>query len=94
MSTRIKHNDLTHYFLRDHDQLPDAYLRSCEKFFKKIKQRGLTKKEERLGWITRGHEPQASSSKRQASSIKPQASIQKNLHKPGTRVKNRFNRKV
>jgi hypothetical protein len=32
--------------------------------------------------------------KRQAASIKPQASIQKNLHKPGTRVKNRFNRKI
>jgi len=32
--------------------------------------------------------------KRQASSGKPQALIQKNLHKPGTRVKNRFNRKV
>ena len=31
--------------------------------------------------------------KLQASSIKPQASNQKNLHKPGTRVKNRFNRK-
>jgi hypothetical protein len=30
--------------------------------------------------------------KRQAASVKPQ-SIQKNLHKPGTRVKNRFNRK-
>jgi hypothetical protein len=34
------------------------------------------------------------SSKQQASSGKPQALIQKNLHKPGTRVKNRFNRKV
>ena len=33
---RIKHNDLTHYFLRDHDQLPDAYLRSCKKFFKEL----------------------------------------------------------
>jgi len=65
---RIKNNDLTHYFIRDHDQLPDAYLRSCEKFFKKIKQRGLTKKEERLGWITRGHEPQAPSGKQQAAS--------------------------
>ena len=85
---RIKHNDLTHYFLRDHDQLPEAYLRSCEKFFKKIKQRGLTKKEERLGWITRGHEPQAASDKLQATSCK------KSLHRPGTRVKNRFNRKV
>ena len=28
------------------------------------------------------------------TSVKPQASIQKNLHKPGTRVKNRFNRKI
>ena len=85
---RIKNNDLTHYFIRDHDQLPDAYLRSCEKFFKKIKQRGLTKKEERLGWITRGHEPQAASDKLQAPSLKKQ------LHKTGQRVKNRFNRKI
>jgi hypothetical protein len=36
MNTRIKHNDLTHYFLRDHDQLPEAYLRSCRKFFKEL----------------------------------------------------------
>ena len=34
------------------------------------------------------------SSKHQAASNKPRALIQKNLHKPGTRVKNRFNRKV
>tara|TARA_B100000519_G_scaffold160621_1_gene142550 strand:+ start:551 stop:763 length:213 start_codon:yes stop_codon:yes gene_type:complete len=33
---RIKHNDLTHYFIRDHDQLPRAYLASCEKFFKEL----------------------------------------------------------
>ena len=32
--------------------------------------------------------------KQQAASVKQQASNQKNLHKPGTRVKNRFNRKV
>jgi len=36
MSTRIKHNDLTHYFIRPHNQLPDAYLRSCDKFFKEL----------------------------------------------------------
>ena len=54
---RIKHNDITHYFLRPHSELPRAYLASCEKFFNSIKQRGLTKKEERLGWITRGYEP-------------------------------------
>ena len=40
---------------------------------KKKNPEGLTKKEERLGWITRGHEPQATSKqqaidKRQASS--------------------------
>ena len=33
---RIKHNDLTHWFIRDHDQLPEAYLRSCRKFFKEL----------------------------------------------------------
>jgi hypothetical protein len=31
---RIKHNDLTHYFLRPHSELPQAYLASCEEFFK------------------------------------------------------------
>ena len=33
---RIFKRDLTHYFLRDHDQLPEAYLRSCRKFFKEL----------------------------------------------------------
>ena len=33
---RIKHNDLTHWFIRDHDQLPPAYLASCQKFFKEL----------------------------------------------------------
>jgi hypothetical protein len=33
---RIKHNDLTHYFLRPHSELPQAYLASCEKFFKEL----------------------------------------------------------
>jgi hypothetical protein len=67
---KIKNNDLTHYFLRPHNQLPQAYLASCEKFFKSIKQRGLTKREERLGWITRGHEQQAAGRKLQATSRK------------------------
>ena len=35
-SKRIKHNDLTHYFLADHKDLPAAYLASCEKFFKEL----------------------------------------------------------
>ena len=68
---RIKHNDLTHYFIRPHNQLPDAYLKSVKKFFQELEGR-----------------QQAASNKQQASSCK------KILHKVGTRVKNRFNRKV
>ena len=49
---RIKHNDLTHYFMTPHEQLPASYLASCEKFFK---------------------EYCYMSTKRQASSTKPQA---------------------
>ena len=41
---RIKHNDLTHYFLRDHKQLPAAYLRSCKKFFKSLKLQAASRK--------------------------------------------------
>jgi hypothetical protein len=78
MKRRIKHNDLTAWFLEDHATLPASYVKSCQEFFDEIskrqatssKQRGLTKKEERLGWITRGHEPQATSNKRQATSDK------------------------
>jgi len=64
---RIKHNDLVPWFIQDHGTLPDAYLRSCKKFFKEL------------------------SDKQQASSNKRQAVP---LWRPGTRVKNRFNRKV
>jgi len=42
---RIKHNDLTHYFLREHSTLPPAYLASCEKFFKSIKQQAIDKRQ-------------------------------------------------
>jgi len=66
---KIKNNDLTHYFLRPHNQLPQGYLDHCQEFFSSLKL-------------------QASSGKLQASSLKKQ------LHKPGRRVKNRFNRKI
>ena len=33
---RIKHRDLTHYFLEDHRRLPRAYVASCEKFFREL----------------------------------------------------------
>ena len=38
MRKRIKHNDLTAWFLRDHATLPASYVKSCEEFFKSIKQ--------------------------------------------------------
>ena len=33
---RIKHNDLVPWFIQDHGTPPDAYLRSCKKFFKEL----------------------------------------------------------
>jgi len=33
---KIKNNDLTHYFIRDHGSLPPAYLASCRKFFQEL----------------------------------------------------------
>jgi hypothetical protein len=83
---RIKHNDLTHYFLRDHDQLPKAYLRKCDKFFQSIQDRLITKKDAAFLF-----KHQAMKEKQQAPSSKRQAVT---LWKPGVRVKNRFNRKV
>jgi len=53
---RIKHNDLTHYFMTPHEQLPASYLTSCEKFFKSLKRQASSAK------------PQAASSKLQAPS--------------------------
>ncbi len=37
MVKRIKHNDLSWYFMRPREHLPAAYVRSCEKFFKSFK---------------------------------------------------------
>jgi len=36
MPRKIKHNDLLPWFLEDHDQLPDAYKKSCQKFFDEL----------------------------------------------------------
>jgi len=33
---RINHNDLLPWFREDHGQLPAAYLKSCEKFFREL----------------------------------------------------------
>jgi hypothetical protein len=58
MPKRIKHNDLTHYFLRQHSELPRAYLASCEKFFNSLKQQAPSS------------EPQASASSKQQAGDK------------------------
>ena len=29
---RINHNDLTHYFIRPHKELPASYVKSCKEF--------------------------------------------------------------
>ena len=76
MKKRIKHNDLTHYFLREHSTLPRAYLASCEKFFKELTQKRIR---ENMG-LEPGEvdDGQATSNKQQAASVKQQA-----LDKPG-----------
>ena len=79
---RIKHNDLTHYFLRPHSELPQAYLASCEKFFRELKNLKLAR-------LTAAN---VQSCKRQASSSKPQASSLTD-HESGT-IKDLESRKL
>tara|TARA_R100000773_G_C4113636_1_gene52523 strand:+ start:320 stop:511 length:192 start_codon:yes stop_codon:yes gene_type:complete len=38
MVHKIKHNDLLPWFLEDHGQLPEAYVKSCQKFFDAIRE--------------------------------------------------------
>ena len=63
---RIKHNDLLPWFTQDHGTLPASYLASCRKFFKDIEQRKGIK-------VAGRFKPEATSTKRQASSSKLQA---------------------
>ena len=45
---RIKHNNLLPWFLEDHGTLPASYLKSCEKFFKSLKQQAPSNKPQAL----------------------------------------------
>ena len=58
MKKRINYNDLLPWFREDHGQLPKAYIKSCEKFFRE------------LGIKAASNELQATSFKRQATSGK------------------------
>ena len=44
----IKHNDLLPWFTQDHGTLPASYLRSCDKFFKSLKQQAASRKLDKL----------------------------------------------
>ena len=69
---RIKHNDLTHYFMTPHEQLPASYLASCEKFFRELGKK-RNKFQASSSNATRHNlftEIEAASTKRQASSSK------------------------
>ena len=81
---RIRNNDLTHYFLRDHSELPAAYVKSCQKFFQELGKEVFISKvevivnkiknksrEQQIKWVDwQIDKLQASSLKRQASSDK------------------------
>jgi hypothetical protein len=56
MKRRIKHNDLTAWFLEDHATLPASYVKSCQKFFDEISKRQAS-----------SFKRQAASDKRQAA---------------------------
>jgi len=43
---KIRNNDLTHYFLRPHNQLPQGYLDHCKKFFKSLKLQAASRKQQ------------------------------------------------
>ena len=76
MPKRIKHNDLTHYFLRNHKDLPPAYLASCRKFFDSIcwpDYYGGGPDTKHKIFRLRDYKPQAASDKPQAASRKRQA---------------------
>ena len=72
---RIKHNNLLPWFTDDHGTLPAAYLARCQKFFKELTQKRIR---ENMG-LKPGEVDDGSSTKRQASSNKPQASSKEEL---------------
>jgi hypothetical protein len=65
MVKRIKHNDLTHYFLRPNEELPREYVRKCEKFLHSLRNTLIKKKDAAALFKL-----QAASSKLQAQSSK------------------------
>ena len=69
---RIKHRDLTHYFLQDHKYLPRAYVASCERFFKSFKLQAARNSDRapRFKYQASSSTDQGPSAKLQAASLK------------------------
>ena len=69
---RIKHRDLTHYFLEDHRRLPRAYVASCERFFKsfKLQAERNSARAPRFKYQASSSTDQGPSAKLQAASLK------------------------
>jgi len=69
---RIKHRDLTHYFLEDHRRLPRAYVASCERFFKSFKLQAARNSDRapRFKYQASSSTDQGPSAKLQAASLK------------------------
>ena len=61
---KIKHNDLTHYFMTLHEDLPASYVASCEKFFKAGREDAAMYKRQ-----IKEHKQQAPSTNQQAPSL-------------------------
>ena len=66
MTIRSKHNDLLNYFIHDERDLSPAYVKKCERFLWSLRNAGLITKQA----ANTLYRLQASSSKRQAASVK------------------------
>ncbi len=64
MKIRSKHNNLLNYFIHDRRDLSPAYVRSCEKFFKRLDLIIAKTEKERNKFKASSRKLQASSSKR------------------------------
>ena len=75
MKRRIKHNDLTAWFLEDHATLPASYVKSCQEFFREIGEKTLIARVEFYAkeLLAARRKLQAARRKLQAASLKQQA---------------------
>ena len=72
---RINYNDLLPWFTQDHGQLPKAYLKSCEKFFRELGIKAASNELQATSYKLPGPRPISNANKglihkRQASSFK------------------------